>query len=121
MDAEMLKAKICGRRSVEDKKDQNKIWTHKYSNKKTSCHAHFLDALPIYHHTKCLHVVIRGNQFYLYVSSRPQNHQKIEAEEGSSHAHETLSEAHFHWAGSPLVLGQRIRKFSTNGCCFSGK
>ena len=37
LDAEMLKAKICGHRSVEDKKDQNKIWTHKYSSKKTAC------------------------------------------------------------------------------------
>jgi ribosomal protein S26 len=36
----MFKAKICGSRSVEDKKkkldfeDQNKTWTHKYSSKK---------------------------------------------------------------------------------------
>ena len=85
MEAGVLKT----RKKKLDFENQNKIWTHKYSNKKTSCHAHFLDALPIYHHTKCLHVVIRGNQFYLYISSRPQNHQKIEAEEGSNHAHET--------------------------------
>jgi hypothetical protein len=121
LDAEMLKAKICGRRSVEDKKDQNKIWTHKYSNKKTGCHAHFLDALPIYHHTKCLHVVIRGNQFYLYVSSRPQNHQKIEAEGVRTMNTRLWVKRIFHWAGSPHVLGQRNRIFSTNGCCFYGK
>ena len=62
--AEMLKAKICGHRSVEDKKDQNKIWTHKYSSKKTACprirsldhHAHFLDALPSHQVFTC------GNQ-----------------------------------------------------------
>ena len=92
----MFKAKICGSRSVEDKKkkldfeDQNKIWTHKYSSKKIACpriqsldhHAHFLDALPSHQ----VLTVIRGNQFNLYVSSRPQNHQKIEAEGGSNHA-----------------------------------
>ena len=85
MDAEMLKAKICGHRSVEDKKEQNKIWTHKYSSKKTACprirslnhHAHFLDA----------------NFIYIFHLAH-KTIKKIEAEEGSNHAHETLSEAH---------------------------
>ena len=66
----MFKAKICGRRSVEDKEkkldfeDQNKTWTHKYSSKKIACpriqsldhHAHFLDALPSHQVFTC------GNQ-----------------------------------------------------------
>ena len=64
-------------------------------------HAHFLDALPSHQ----VLTVIRGNQFNLYVSSRPQNHQKIEAEGGSNHASETLSESRVPLSESRVPLG----------------